>query len=138
MSGPRNLRAWARVVLKLLSGLLTISLLAQFFIAGMSSMTDPDWWAYHRIWVEIFQWLVLPLPIFAWLCGEPRRPRLIVASLPILQIALQYVLVHRALDGRLPIGAGLHAVNAALMLLVAATLTIGWPDSWMLSGDRHS
>jgi hypothetical protein len=138
MSGSRNLQAWARVLLKLLSGLLTISLLTQFFVAGMSSVTNPDWWAYHKVWVGIFQWLVLPLPVFAWFCGKPRGRRVVVASLPILQIALQYVLVHRALDGRLPIGVGLHAVNAALMLLVAATLTIGWPDSWMLSGDRHS
>jgi hypothetical protein len=52
-----------------------------------------------------------------------------VAPLPILQIALQYVLVHRALDGRLPIGVGLHAVNAALMLLVAIALALGWPES---------
>jgi hypothetical protein len=129
MSGSRNLRAWARVLLKLPSGLLTISLLVQFFIAGMSSVTNPDWWAYHKVWVAIFQWLVLPLPVFAWLCGKPRGRRVVVASLPILQIALQYVLVHRAVDGRLPIGVGLHAVNAALMLLVAAMLTTGWPDS---------
>jgi hypothetical protein len=60
-----------------------------------------------------------------------------VASLPILQIALQYVLVHRALEGRLPIGVGLHAVNAALMLLVAITLTLGWPDNRKPSCDRH-
>jgi hypothetical protein len=138
MSGPRSLRTWARILLKLLSGLLTISLFAQFFIAGMSSVTNPDWWAYHKIWVEIFQWLVLPLPVFACLCGEPRARRVVVASLPILQIALQYVLVHRALDGRLPIGVGLHAVNAASMLLVAAALTLGWPDSKALSGDRQS
>jgi hypothetical protein len=44
-----------------------------------------------------------------------------------LQIALQYVLVHRALEGQLPIGVGLHAVNAAVMLLVATALTFGWP-----------
>jgi Family of unknown function (DUF6220) len=117
------------MLLKFPSGLLTISLLIQFFIAGMSSVTNPDWWAYHKVWVGIFQWLVLPLPVFAWLCGKPRGRRVVVASLPILQIALQYVLVHRALDGRLPIGVGLHAGNAALMLLVAATLTIGWPES---------
>jgi hypothetical protein len=137
MSGSHNLRAWARVLLKLSSGLLTISLLIQFFIAGMSSVTNPDWWAYHKVWVGIFQWLVLPLPVFAWLCGKPRGRRVVVASLPILQIALQYALVHRALDGRLPIGVGLHAVNAALLLLVAIALTLGWPENMKPSGDRH-
>jgi Family of unknown function (DUF6220) len=132
MNGRRSLRASARsarLFLTLLSGLFTLSILIQFFIAGMSSVTNPDWWTYHEVWVGIFQWLVLPLPIFAWLCGKPRGRRVVVASLPTLQIALQYVLVHRALDGQLPIGVGLHAVNAALMLLVAATLTTGWPDS---------
>jgi hypothetical protein len=116
MSGSRHLRARARLLLKLLSGLLTVSLLIQFFIAGMSSVTNADWWAYHKVWVGTFQWLVLPLPVFAWLSGQPLGRRVVVASLPILQIALQYVLVHRALEGRLPIGVGLHAVNAALML----------------------
>ncbi len=137
MSGSRNLQAWARVLLKLLSGLLTISLLIQFFVAGMSSVTNPDWWAYHKLWVAIFQWLVLLLPVFAWLCGKPRGRRVVAASLPILQIALQYVLVHRALEGRLPIGVGLHAVNAALILLVAIALALGWPENKKPSGDRH-
>ena len=86
MSGSGKLRAWAHVLLKLLSGLLTISLLAQFFIAGMSSVTNPDWWAYHKVWVGMFQWLVLPLPVFAWLCGKPRGRRVVVTSLPILQL----------------------------------------------------
>jgi len=35
----------------------------------MSPVTNPDWWAYHKVWVGTFQWLVLPLPVFAWLCG---------------------------------------------------------------------
>jgi len=73
MSGSRNLQAWVRVLLKLPSGLLTVSLLIQFFIAGMSSVTNPDWWAYHKVWVGTFQWLVLPLPVFAWLCGLTAR-----------------------------------------------------------------
>jgi hypothetical protein len=129
MSEWSSLAGSARIILRSLSGLLTISLLAQFFIAGMSSVTNPDWWSYHQTWVGFFQWLVVPLPIAAWFSGQPRRLRTLMASLPILQIALQYVLVHRALDGRLPIGLGLHAVNAALMLLVATALMLGWPDS---------
>ena len=137
MSWQRAPSASARVFLKFLSGLLTISILIQFFIAGMSSITDPDWWTYHKIWVSIFQWLVLPLPIFAWFGGKPRSGRVLFASLPILQIALQYVLVHRALDGRLPIGVGLHAVNGAVMLMIATMLTLGWHDGRNPSEHRQ-
>jgi hypothetical protein len=119
----------ANWLLKILSGLLTGAMLIQFFIAGMSSLTAPDWWDYHKIWISFFQWLVLPLPVLAWFCGKPRVGRLSLASLLIAQIALQYVLAHRALDGRLPIGIGLHAVNGAVMLVVATWLTLGWNDA---------
>ena len=129
MSWLNDRPAAAGMLLRFLSGLLTVSILIQFYIAGMSSITNPDWWDYHRIWVSIFQWLVLPLPVVAWLCGKPRAGRMVLASLPILQIALQYVLAHRALDGRLPIGVGLHAVNAALMLIVATLLTLSGKES---------
>jgi hypothetical protein len=119
-------RVTASLLLRLLSALLTVAILIQFFIAGMSSITNPEWWNYHKSWVAIFQWLVVPLPLLAWLGGKPRIGRTLLASLPILQIALQYVLAHRALDGRWPIGIGLHAVNAALMLIVATLLALGW------------
>jgi len=46
------------------------------------------------------------------------------------EIALQYVLAH-ALEGRLPIGIGLHAVNGALLLIVATFLAIGCTDRKM-------
>lgn len=137
MSERQGCPAAASLFLRFLSGLLTVSILIQFFIAGMSSLTAPDWWNYHKIWVNIFQWLVLPLPVFAWFCGKPRGGRVLFASLPILQIALQYVLVHRALDGRLPNGIGLHAVNAALMLVVATLLTLGWHDGNNLFKNRQ-
>jgi hypothetical protein len=131
MSQPLISPATARALLRFLAGLLALAILAQFFVAGIASVTDPAWWTYHKFWVGIFQWLVLPLPILAWFCGKPRSARIAMASLPIFQIALQYIFVHRALEGRLPIGVGLHALNAALMLLVAATLALGWLD-------RHS
>ena len=128
MSWLDDRSAAAGMTLRFLSGLLTVAILIQFFIAGMSSITHPQWWDYHKTWVSIFQWLVLPLPVLAWLCGKPRGGRTLLASLPILQIALQYFLVHRALDGRLPTGVGLHAVNAALMLMVATLLMLGWHE----------
>jgi hypothetical protein len=56
------------------------------------------------IWVAIFQWLVIPLPILAWLGGPARGRRTLIECIPLLQIALQYVLAHRAIEGRLAIG----------------------------------
>jgi hypothetical protein len=138
MSWLNDRPAAAGMLLRFLSGLLTVSILIQFYIAGMSSITNPDWWDYHRIWVSIFQWLVLPLPVVAWLCGKPRAGRMVLASLPILQIALQYVLAHRALDGRLPVGIGLHAVNAALMLIVATLLMLGWRERKNIFKDQKT
>jgi len=118
----------SRTLLRTLSALLTICLLAQFFIAGIAAMTDPGWWTYHSDWVAIFQWLVIPLPMLAWLGGPPRGRRTLFACIPLLQIALQYVLAHRAIEGRFAIGLGLHALDAALLLLIAAGLAIGLFD----------
>jgi len=118
----------SRILLRTLSMLLTTCLLAQFFIAGMAAMTDPGWWAYHSAWVAIFQWLVIPLPILAWTGGPARGWRTLFACIPLLQIALQYLSAHRAIEGRLAIGLGLHALDAALLLLIVAALAIGLFD----------
>jgi len=118
----------ARILLRSLSALLTICLLVQFFIAGMAAMTEPEWWTYHSAWVAIFQWLVVPLPILAWFGGPARGQRTLFACIPMLQIALQYLLAHRAIEGRLAIGLGLHALDAALLLLIAAALAVGLFD----------
>lgn len=118
----------SRLALRILAALLSFSVLVQFFIAGMAAMTNPEWWTYHGTWVGIFQWLVVPLPVLAFMSGEPRYWRTAFATVPIIQIALQYVLAHRALEGRLPTGIGLHAVNGALLLVVATLLAIGCAD----------
>jgi hypothetical protein len=121
---------WRRA-LQAASTLLSISILIQFYFAGVAAMTDPGYWGYHQAWVTVFQWLVVPLPVLAWLGGYPRRWRVTIATAPLLQIALQYVLAHRALEGRLPIGIGLHAVNAGVLLIVSAILAAGLLD-WKL------
>jgi hypothetical protein len=120
-----------RLALRILAALLSLAVLIQFFIAGMAAMTKPEWWAYHSTWVGIFQWLVVPLPMLAFLGGQPRYWRTVFASIPMVQVALQYVLAHRALEGRLATGIGLHAVNGALLLVVAAFLAIGLADRKM-------
>jgi hypothetical protein len=117
-----------RLAFRILAALLSFAVLVQFFIAGMAAMTNPEWWTYHRTWVGLFQWLVVPLPILALFSGPPRYGRTAFAIVPLVQIALQYVLAHRALDGRLPTGIGLHAVNGALLLVVAAFLAMGCID----------
>jgi Family of unknown function (DUF6220) len=119
-----------RMLLRTLSALLTICTLVQFFIAGMAATTDPGWWTYHSDWVAILQWLVVSLPILAWLglsCSWTAHP---VCMHPLLQIALQYVLMssHRPIEGRLAIGLGLHALDAELLLLIAAGLAAGLFD----------
>jgi hypothetical protein len=53
---------------------------------------------------------------------------LVSVCIPLLQIALQYVLAHRAIEGRLTIGLGLHALDARLLLLIAAGLAVGLFD----------
>ena len=128
MSSEWSLPFISQTLLRTLSALLTICLLAQFFIAGIAAMTDPGWWTYHSDWVAIFQWLAIPLPILAWLGGTPRGRRTVFACIPLLQIALQYVLAHRAIEGRLAIGLGLHALDAGLLLLIAAGLAVGLFD----------
>jgi hypothetical protein len=120
--------ALPRLALRILASLLFFAVLTQFFIAGMAAMTNPEWWAYHNTWVGIFQWLVVPLPVLAFLGSRPRGWRTALASIPIVQIGLQYVLAHRALEGRMSAGIGLHAVNGALLLIVVTLLAIGCAD----------
>ncbi len=138
MSERHGFPATANLLLRFLSGLLTVSILIQFFIAGMSSLTAPDWWNYHKIWVNFFQWLVLPLPVFAWFCGKPRSGRVLLASLPILQIALQYVLAHRALDGRLPTGTPIDATEFLFRTLrIAVGVDSRWGYARPVTGHRR-
>ena len=125
----------ARTLMRGIAALLVLALLVQFFIAGMAALTNPDWWVYHQRWVAIFQWLVVPLPVLAWLAGPPRRYRVTLACVPFVQVGLQYVLAHRAIDGRWPIGLGLHAVDAAVMLIIVVALVVD-PTGCILPHDR--
>jgi hypothetical protein len=95
----------SRILLRTLSALLTICLLVQFFIAGMAAMTDPGWWTYHSAWVAIFQWLVIPLSILAWL-GGPAHGRAPYLRRPSYDWS------------------GPARLNAGLLLLIAAGLAV--------------
>jgi hypothetical protein len=92
----------AHAPLRCFAALLALALFVQFFMAGMAA----EWRADHLTWVAFFRWLVVPLPVLAWFVGPPRRWRMTLACIPFVQIGLRYVLAHRAMDGRLPIGLG--------------------------------
>lgn len=112
--------------LRISAALMLAGLFVQLFTAGVAAVTDPGWWAYHLAAIHYSQWLVVPLPVFAALGGRRYRVRRsILAGIPVVQIGLQYMLAHRAMDGRLPIGIGLHAVNAGIMLIILACLALG-------------
>ena len=122
----QRIAAMALSLLRGVASLFAFALLGQFFIAGNAALTSPEWWAYHLAWVGFFQWLVVPLPVLAWVAGPPRPFRVTLAAAPFMQMGLQYMLAHRAMDGRWPIGLGFHAVNAALMLIVTVLLAVDW------------
>jgi hypothetical protein len=128
--------AVARILLRGVTALLALALLAQFFIAGMAALTNPEWWAYHLTWVGFFQWLVVPLPVLAWLAGPPRLCRVTLACFPFVQMGLQYMLAHRAIDGRWPNAFGFHAVNAAVMLIVVVALAVDWMGTGVPPNNR--
>lgn len=74
----------------------------------------------------------MPLPILTWLGGPPRRRRTLFACIPLFQIALQYLLAHCAIEGRLAISLGLHAMDARLLLLIAAWRWSKWPTDFTI------
>lgn len=59
----------SRTPLRTLSALLTICLLAQFFVAGVAAITDPGWWKYHSDWVAIFNGWSFHFPSWRGLAG---------------------------------------------------------------------
>jgi hypothetical protein len=117
-----------RMLLRTLSALLTICLLVQFFIAG-DRRHDRSWM------VDISQRLGRDTSMAGRSASDPGvawRSCSWTAHTdcmhPPLQIALQYVLAHRAIEGRLAIGLGLHALDAGRLLLIAAGLAAGLFD----------
>ncbi len=118
----------SRTLLRTLSALLTICLLAQFFVAGVAAMTDPGWWTYHSDWVAIFQWLVIPLPILAWLGGPPRgRRTLLRMHSPYLRSRCNMCWRTAQSKAAVAIGLGLHALDL-FFLLPDARDYLAWCD----------
>jgi len=121
-------------LLRASSALLALALLGQAFTAGMAAITDPGWWQAHLVWVHAFQWLVLIVPVSAVAAPVPGRVKGVSLG-PLFLMGLQYVLAHRGMDGRFPIGLGLHAAGgfllfgAALYLLFATSARSRGPSN---------
>ena len=109
----------AGAILKGSSALLALALLVQAFTAGMAAITDPSWWEIHLSWVHAFQWLAIAVTASGAWADVPRRTKW-ASAVPLALIGLQYVLAHRGIEGSLPIGLGLHAVNAMVLFAVTA------------------
>ena len=118
-----RLRRVARLALRVLLTALALALLGQAFTAGVAAVTNPEWWDAHRAWVHIFQWLVVPIPFAAVLADVPRGLKW-ASPVPLVLIGLQYVLVHRAISGALPLGFGMHAVSALILFGVTVLLAM--------------
>jgi len=65
-------------------------------------------------------------PRMAWRVSSWRRTLFALHSLAADRIAI--CLAHCAIEGRLAIGLGLHALDAGLLLLIAAGLAVGLFD----------
>jgi hypothetical protein len=66
----------------------------------MDAVTDPGWWRYHSNWVAIFH---SSFRFRSWrgLAVLRARAAHTICVHLLLQIALQYVLAHRAIEGDL-------------------------------------
>lgn len=95
--------------------------LAQIFIAGLAVRGENDVWNAHKGWISIFQWLAVLLPITAWYARR-RRAQLLLTFVPLVQIGIQYLLAGSGTARNLPVAFGFHAVNGAVLAIVAAVI----------------
>lgn len=97
------------------TALFALAVLIQIFLAGEAALVAPEVWQLHVAWVHAFQWLSIALPITAYL-ARGKLGFAVLNCVPMAVIGLQYVFIHRAISNAMPMLAGLHAVNAVLLL----------------------
>ena len=119
---PGRGRRLARIGFVATCGALVLALLGQAFLAGMAAMTDSAWWEWHKAWVNLWQWLILLLPVLALLTRYPWRWAWL-SVLPVPLLYLQYVWAETGRAGSLPYAFGLHAMGA-LGLFGTSTLLL--------------
>jgi len=75
---------------------MALSVLVQAYLAGAAAAVDADFWAAHKTWIAIFQWLSVPLAIATFFGKHDTLTRLL-SIVPIIVIAIQYSSIHLAL-----------------------------------------
>jgi hypothetical protein len=113
----------ARVTAMTLAIVLALSVLIQTYLAGAAAIVDADFWASHKTWITIFQWLTVPLVIATFFGKHDALTRLL-SIVPIIVIAVQYSSIHLALHHGLAWLAGIHAANAPLLFGVLVLLAM--------------
>ena len=75
---------------------MALSVLVQAYLAGAAAAVDADFWALHKTWIAIFQWLSVLLAIATFFGQRDLLTRLL-SFVPMIIIAIQYTSIHLAL-----------------------------------------
>jgi len=110
---------------------MALSVLVQAYFAGAATAVDADFWAAHRTWIAIFQWLSVPLVIATFFGNHDTLTR-IMSIVPLILIGIQYSSIHLAIRHGLAWLAGIHAANAPCSLARRAL----WQPAKVLDQER--
>ena len=102
---------------------MALSVLIQAYLAGAATAVDADFWALHKTWIAIFQWLSVLLAIAIFFGQRDLLTRLL-SFVPIVIIAIQYASIHLALRQSVAWLAGVHAANAPVLFGVLVVLAV--------------
>lgn len=120
----------ARYGYLLFAGIFAVCVVVQVFIAGMAVFVDPTNWSLHMTFVHVFEFLLIPMLVLAFLGRLPRGQKWLVVGLWTM-IGLQYATAE-GFSGS--VVAAVHPVNALVIFWLAVfTTRRAWHD---VSGTR--
>jgi Family of unknown function (DUF6220) len=102
---------------------MALAVLVQAYLAGAAAAVDADFWALHKTWIAIFQWLSVLLAI-ATSFGQRDLLTRLLSLAPMIIIAIQYTSIHLALRQSIAWLAGVHAANAPLLFGALVRLAV--------------
>ena len=120
-------RTWALSSYAFLATVFVVCVAGQIFIAGLAIFDGAAYWATHKSFVHLFEYLPLVMLVLA-LVGRLGKGMIWLPVLAVAQMALQYALVNSG-----AIAAAFHPLNGTVLFLVAALLAyrswrrVRWP-----------